>query len=542
MTMLPPSAFPAPVLPENAPFSPEQRSWLNGFFAGLLSLDGAAITALSSADGAALLGTGTPAAPADDEGDQPWHDPAMGISDRMALAEGRPLKSRLMAAMAQQDCGQCGYLCDTYSAAIAGGSEKRLNLCAPGGKETARMVKKLAEELAATPAAPAVVTSAAPAAGEVAGEPRGYTRETPVPAVFLSRRKLNGEGSAKETNHIEFDLSRSGVNYEPGDAFGVFPNNAVSLVKAIGRHLGIPLNEPISAEGQTRSLGDWLTHAKALSPAPDALFALLASVSPDAKERQRLERMAEGEAADGYDVLAALHKFPHLAPPLHRLVEALEPLQPRLYSISSSPRANPGRVSLTVDVVRYAVEERLRMGVASTFLAERVREGDPTRVYVQKAHAFGLPKDPATPLIMIGPGTGIAPFRAFLQDRLVTRAPGPAWLFFGHQREATDFFYRDEIDEFQAKGALTRLSTAWSRDGAGKVYVQDRMRENGAELARWIGEGAHIAICGDASRMAKDVETAFAEILAEHGAGSVEAGRAQVQALRAAGRYQADVY
>jgi sulfite reductase (NADPH) flavoprotein alpha-component len=450
----------------------------------------------------------------------------------------------MMAAMAQQDCGQCGYLCDTYSAAIATGAEKRLNLCAPGGKETARMLKKLAEELAAepaSPAAPVIVTNAA-APAEPVPETRGYSRDAPVPAVFLSRRKLNREGSAKETHHIEFDLSRSGVAYEPGDAFGVFPNNPVPLVKAIGRHLGIPLNEPITAEGQTRTLGDWLTHAKALSPAPDALFALLASVSPDQKERQRLERMAEGEDADGYDVLAALHKFPHLAPPLYKLVEALEPLQPRLYSISSSPRANPGRVSLTVDVVRYTIEERLRMGVASTFLAERVQAGDPTRVYVQKAHAFGLPKDPATPLIMIGPGTGIAPFRAFLQDRLVTKAAGPAWLFFGHQREATEFFYRDEIEEFLAKGALTKLSTAWSRDGASKVYVQDRMRENSAELARWIADGAHIAICGDASRMAKDVETAFAEILAEHGAGSLDAGRAQLQALRTAGRYQADVY
>ncbi len=174
-------------------------------------------------------------------------------------------------------------------------------------------------------------------------------------------------------------------------------NNPVPLVEAIARLLGIPLNEPISAEGQTRSLGDWLTHVKALSPAPDALFALLASVAVDAKEKQRLEKMAEGEGADGYDVLSTFHAFPHLAPPIYKLIEALEPLQPRLYSISSSPRANPGRVSLTVDVVRYQVDDRLRFGVASTFLGERVQEGDPVRIYVQKAHGFALPGIPRRP-------------------------------------------------------------------------------------------------------------------------------------------------
>ena len=165
-----------------------------------------------------------------------------------------------------------------------------------------------------------------------------------------------------------------------------------------------------------------------------------------------------------------------------------------------------------MDVVRYSVDDRLRMGVASTFLAERVQEGDPARVYVQKAHAFGLPKDPATPIIMVGPGTGIAPFRAFLQDRLVTRAQGPAWLFFGHQREATDFFYRDEIEEFLAKGALTRLSTAWSRDGAGKVYVQDRMRETrGGTLALARGRRAHLPSAAMRAAWPRTSRRAFAE-------------------------------
>ncbi|MFO1148073.1 MAG: sulfite reductase subunit alpha [Alsobacter sp.] len=530
----------APILPDNAPFSPEQRSWLNGFFAGLLSLDAASATPISGAEGVALLAPASSALAEEDDG-APWHDQTLPLDERMTLAQGRPLARRMMAAMAQQDCGQCGYLCETYSVAIASGAEKRLNLCAPGGKDTARMLKKLAEELGEAPAAPAVVSTAT-VTPEVPPESRGYSRDTPVPALFHSRRRLTGDGSAKETHHIEFDLARSGIGYKPGDAFGVFPNNPVALVKAIGRHLGIPLAEPITAEGQTRSLGDWLAHAKALSPAPDALFTLLAACTPDAKERARLERMAEGDGAEGLDVLAALQKFPHLAPDAYRFVEALEPLQPRLYSISSSPHANPGRVSLTVDVVRYRMEDRLRLGVASTFLADRVQPGDPTRVYVQKAHAFGLPQDPSRPVIMIGPGTGIAPFRAFLQERMAIQAPGPSWLFFGHQHEATDFFYRDEIEAFQARGTLARLSTAWSRDGAGKVYVQDRMRQEGEELARWIADGAHVYVCGDASRMAKDVEAALSDVLAAQGAGSTEEGRARLAALKAEGRYQADVY
>jgi sulfite reductase (NADPH) flavoprotein alpha-component len=192
--------------------------------------------------------------------------------------------------------------------------------------------------------------------------------------------------------------------------------------------------------------------------------------------------------------------------------------------------------------VRYALEDRVRFGVASTFLGERVQPGDPVRVYIQKAHAFHLPADPATPIVMVGPGTGIAPFRAFLQDRLVTRAKGPAWLFFGHQREATDFFYRDELDEFSTKGALSRLSTAWSRDGAQKLYVQDRMREEGADLARWLAEGAYFYLCGDASRMAKDVEAALADILVAHRGLDPAAAKSEIAALKSAGRYQADVY
>jgi sulfite reductase (NADPH) flavoprotein alpha-component len=223
-------------------------------------------------------------------------------------------------------------------------------------------------------------------------------------------------------------------------------------------------------------------------------------------------------------------------------MEVLEPLQPRLYSISSSPRTNPGRVSLTVDTVRYAVGGRERLGVASTWFADRIESEGELLVYVQKAHGFALPADGATPIIMVGPGTGVAPFRAFLHERHATAANGPAWLFFGHQREAHDHFYADEWEMFRTRGTLTNLSLAWSRDGAQKTYVQDKMREAGAELWDWLARGAHFYVCGDAKRMARDVEAALRDVVDAHGGLGAEDATAFVGRLRAEGRYQTDVY
>lgn len=261
--------------------------------------------------------------------------------------------------------------------------------------------------------------------------------------------------------------------------------------------------------------------------------------------RGKARRLAADEDPDGdldrLDVLGTLHKFSQARLSAEAFVEALDPLWPRLYSISSSHNATPGRITLTVDTVRYKVGSRPRWGVASTFLAERVLPGDEVPVYVQRAHGFGLPADPATPVIMCGPGTGVAPFRAFLHDRLATKAPGRNWLFFGHQRRACDFFYEDELQAMKDSGFLTNLTLAWSRDGE-KVYVQDRMRERGSELWAWLEQGAHFYVCGDAKRMAKDVERALVDVVAEHGARSSEEAISYVASLRKAGRYQTDVY
>jgi len=527
------------IIPANAPFSEPQRQWLNGFLVGMLGLDGS--TPLSPEQTSAMLG---PSGDGDD-GESPWHDQTMPIADRMKLADGRPLRRRMMAAMAQQDCGQCGYNCNDYSDAIASKSEARLNLCVPGGKETARMLKSLHEELDRAPpaagnGASATAAETKPAAPAVVAEP-GRSRENPVPAKFVARRLLNKKGSEKETWHIDFDLEESRLDYVVGDSFGVFARNDLGLVDQIIALLGASHTTPVRG----RTLREVLIDEVSLSPAPDSLFELFSYLT-GGKEREKARALAQGEDPDGdaatLDVMAALQKFPRVRPHPESFVEALEQLQPRLYSISSSHNATPGKLSLTVDCVRYVIGKRKRLGLASTFLAERINPGDALNVYVQKAHGFALPPDPKTPIIMIGPGTGVAPFRAFLLDRKATGAPGKNWLFFGHQRSDCDFFYQEELNALKTSGLLSRLSLAWSRDGAKKFYVQDRMREVGRELWTWLAEGAHVYICGDAKRMAKDVERAMVDIVAQFGARSTDEAIAFVGELKKNGRFQQDVY
>ncbi len=386
---------------------------------------------------------------------------------------------------------------------------------------------------------PAVISP--PEDKATAGAPAGITRDAPALARFRSRTRLNKKGSEKETWHIEFDLTDSGIDYVVGDSFGLYPTNDPALADAVLRALGAPADFPIGG----RPLRDVLIDGVSLAPAPDMLFQLISYIT-GGDRRQKARALAEGEDPDGdaatLDVLAALEKFPGVRPDPEAFVEALEPLQPRLYSIACSSKSNPNAVALTVDAVRYPIKGRQRLGVASTFLAERTKPGDAIKVYVQKAHQFGLPADPSIPIIMVGPGTGVAPFRAFLHERMAAKAPGRNWLFFGHQRRDCDFFYEDEFAGMKSAGVLTRLSLAWSRDGKEKFYVQDRMREVGRDLWSWLTEGAHFYVCGDGKHMAKDVERALVDIVAQHGARTIDEAIAFVADLKRKGRYQQDVY
>lgn len=534
MTIHDPAVKPVPLIPETAPFSVEQRSWLNGFFAGLLSLDHqAGISAVAGVPDVAAKALGT-----EDDG-APWHDASMPIADRMTLADGKPVRRQMFAAMAQQNCGQCGYLCESYADKLAAGEEARANLCVPGGKDTSRILKKLLEGIPQDDGASPVIAAPVPDA-KPAGA-LGYCRELPVLAKFKSATCLSGAGSDKDTRHIVFDISASGIAYMPGDSFGLMPRNDEALVDAVLASMKAPPDFPVGGT----TFRDALINDYALGLAPDMLFEF-ASYMVGGLRRQKLKALAKGQDPDGdaatYDVLKVLETFGPMHPDPEAFVECLEPLQPRLYSISSSAAATPGELHLTVDAVRYDIDRRKRLGVASTFLCDRLEPGSAVNVYVQRAHGFALPADPATPIIMVGPGTGVAPFRSFLWHRHAQKASGKAWLFYGHQRQATDFYYRDELDELTRSGALTRLSTAWSRDSDKKVYVQDRMREDGSELWAWLEAGAHFYVCGDAKRMAKDVETTVAEIAQQHGHMSDAGAKQFVAELKAAGRYQADVY
>lgn len=518
------------IIPADAPFNEPQRAWLNRFFFEALGRD------FWSAPQPAA-----PAAPAEDDS-TPWKDPAMAIEDRMVLANERPVRWKLMAAMAQQDCGQCGYNCADYSRLIFEQAEPRLNLCAPGGKATARMLKSLVEEMGGgvlDPESAAQKAAAAPK-DEPNGAP-GSSRNNPVTARFVSRTRLNGEGSEKLTCHIEIDLTGTGLDYTVGDSLGVFAKNDPALADAIIAAIDVPPDFPIAGE----PFRQVLIERTSLGTAPDALFQFISYLT-GGERRKKAQALSRGEDPDGdaatLDVLGALQKFPGIRPDPEALIEVLETLQPRLYSISSSPKTNPGRVSLTVDTVRYALDGRERLGVASTYLGGRIEESGELQVYVQKAHGFCLPANTDTPIIMVGPGTGVAPFRAFLHERMATEAKGSAWLFFGHQREACDYFYADEWEMLRQRGILTNLSLAWSRDAGKKTYVQDRMREQGAELYAWLQQGAHFYVCGDAKRMAKDVEAAIVHVAQEHGGKSEDDAKAWLASLKAEARYQADVY
>ena len=529
------------LIPESAPFTEEQRSWLNGFLAGWTGIVD------SNGNGAQLNGGGELAtallpsadAPVEEaEEDFPWHDPGLPIDERMEMAKEKPLKRKMMAAMAQLDCGACGYLCKTYSEAIAAGEEKNLTLCSPGGKETAKMLKQLKKEAAsnggtaASNGASANGSATNTAAPNTASKTNGFSRANPYTARIKSSSNLNGDGSSKHTSHVIIDLGDSGLDYNVGDSLGVYPTNCEALVADVAACL-----DGCDDAAQMRLIEQYC-----LRSVTDELLELLAGKATDSAEKAAVESLVDSDELDTMDVLDVMKRAPSALVSAGELTECLMELTPRLYSIASSHRAHPGEVHLTVGRATATVGVRTYKGVASTMFAERVKPEHPLRVYVHPSHGFTVPSDPAAPMIMVGPGTGIAPFRAFLEERKVADAAGKNWLFFGDQHEQTDFLYRDEFDELIAMGKLAKLSLAFSRDQEKKVYVQDRMREEGAELFTWLEEGGYFFVCGDAKRMAVDVDRALHDVIAQYGGKSEAEAKDYVQQLKDQGRYVRDVY
>ena len=373
-----------------------------------------------------------------------------------------------------------------------------------------------------------------------------YSRKNPFPAKLKKNRKLTAEGSAKDTRHFEIDLADSGLAYEVGDSLGVFPTNNPDLVEEILRVLGFSGQEPVTdPNGNTVSIREALTRSYVITEKDKKLLAAIAEKDPTAAHFIPMttpEGRAELEAyVWGREVIDPLLAHPAAKFTPEEFVKCLRKLQPRLYSIASSQKANPTEVHLTVAAVRYETHGRKREGVCSTFLSDRA-DNAPVPVFVHTAKHFRVPEDPSIHAIMVGPGTGIAPFMAFLQERKATGATGKNWLFFGDQKSSTDFLYREELESWVSEGVLHKLSTAFSRDQAEKVYVQHRMLEEAEELYKWLEQGGYFYICGDASRMAKDVDTALHQVVEKAGGKSPEEAAAYVEELKKSKRYRKDVY
>jgi sulfite reductase (NADPH) flavoprotein alpha-component len=609
----------APFIPETAPFSTEQRAWLNGFMAGLFSTAGtapkaqptAATPAVQTEPVTILFGTQTGTAEAlakqiateakkrglrptvkdmadyalesltgekhllvltSTHGDGEIPDNAQPFWEYLSSVEAPRLEQIRFSVLALGDSNYPEFCaagkafdrrlaelgatclhpridCDVdYEASFQRWLEGVLESLSGESSELVsgdghvRSIESLhlANGDGAVVRAHDVEVAVAPVASSA------RPKEAGMPARLVVNRRLNRKGSGKDTRHVEFSLEETDLTYEVGDALSVTPANCPELVEELlGTLYRTGEEEVHGVRGEQTSLRDALLHHYEINRAPRPLIEYLAERSPDLELRELLTDTRREELAqylEGRDVLDVLAGHGGESLPPAELVSLLRKLQPRLYSISSSPKACPGQVHLTVGVVRYSSHGRARKGVCSTHVADRAALGGALRVSVKPNRAFRLPESGDTPIIMVGPGTGIAPFRAFLQERRAIGARGGAWLFFGDQRRATDFLYEEELDAMHRDGTLTRFDAAFSRDQAAKCYVQHRMLEHAADLFKWLEDGAYFYVCGDASRMAKDVDAALHQIVKQGGGLTVDRTAGYVQQMRRDRRYLRDVY
>ncbi|EKK3976029.1 NADPH-dependent assimilatory sulfite reductase flavoprotein subunit [Cronobacter sakazakii] len=369
-----------------------------------------------------------------------------------------------------------------------------------------------------------------------------YTKESPLTATLSVNQKITGRHSEKDVRHIEIDLGDAGLRYQPGDALGVWYQNDPALVQELLELLWLKGDEPVTVGEKTLPLSEALQWHFELTVNTAAIVENYATLT---RSEALLPLVGDKAKLQDYAARTPIVDMVRFAPAqleADQLLGLLRPLTPRLYSIASSQAEVENEVHITVGVVRFDIEGRARAGGASSYLADRLEEDGEVRVFIEHNDNFRLPATPETPVIMIGPGTGIAPFRAFMQQREADGATGKNWLFFGNPHFTEDFLYQVEWQRYVKEGLLTRIDLAWSRDQDHKIYVQDKIREQGAELWRWIQEGAHLYVCGDANRMAKDVEQALLEVIAAYGGMDAEAADEYLSELRVERRYQRDVY
>ncbi|UYP02714.1 assimilatory sulfite reductase (NADPH) flavoprotein subunit [Bacillus subtilis] len=386
----------------------------------------------------------------------------------------------------------------------------------------------------------------APAAASQTGE-SSYSRTNPFRAEVLENLNLNGRGSNKETRHVELSLEGSGLTYEPGDSLGVYPENDPELVELLLKEMNWDPEEivTLNKQGDVRPLKEALIYHYEITVLTKPLLEQAAQLTGNDELRELLAPGNEENVKayiEGRDLLDLVRDYGPFSVSAQEFVSILRKMPARLYSIASSLSANPDEVHLTIGAVRYDAHGRERKGVCSILCAERLQPGDTLPVYVQHNQNFKLPKDPETPIIMVGPGTGVAPFRSFMQEREETGAEGKVWMFFGDQHFVTDFLYQTEWQNWLKDGVLTKMDVAFSRDTEEKVYVQHRMLEHSAELFEWLQEGAAVYICGDEKHMAHDVHNTLLEIIEKEGNMSREEAEAYLADMQQQKRYQRDVY